>query len=352
MTLLKTLQSSLASCVFPHTSKTFADLAISLTLDHPEHPTSLLVESPFAIHPYVSELNQRILSRIPDDAPSLDLQYRHCIPSYQTQLPGSALKGVKNVIAIASGKGGVGKSTLAANIAITLARFGARTGLLDADIYGPSIPHMFGIQTRPESDGDKYHPVPAYGVEVMSIGLLTQNEPALMWRGPMLAKSLLQMMNATLWDNLDYLIVDLPPGTGDIQLSLVQKIPLAGAVIITTPQQIATIDAEKAIKMFQRTNIPVLGIIENMSMHRCSQCSHQEAIFDGNGIDDLCKNYTLDCFAKLPLAREIQEDCDKGQPTAVSNHQENAKYFNQIALQLSIALCQRPLNRNTDKPQS
>ena len=344
MTFIEQISSKLGACIFPNTSKNFTQLGITISVDDDEAPKTLLLQAPFAIHSYFSDLEQIVREHLPENAPKLELQCQQRIRSQQTQLPGSALKGVKNVIAVASGKGGVGKSTLAANIAIALARAGARTGLLDADIYGPSIPHMFGIQERPECIEDKYIPIQAYGVDVMSIGLLTHDEPALMWRGPMLAKSLLQMMTATQWDKLDYLIIDLPPGTGDIQLSLVQKIPLAGAVIVSTPQQIATLDAEKAIKMFQRTNVPVLGIIENMSMHTCSQCAHQEAIFDGNGIEALCQNYDIDCLAKLPLARSIQEDCDNGKPSAASKSNANANYFYQVALQLGINLSQRPLN--------
>ncbi len=269
MNINEALQRCLSECKFPNTSLTLTELNIKLIPDSMENPQALLLQAPFPFHQQYTALKNALQKHLPESLNNLDIQCQYLIRPHQTQLAGKMLKGVKNVIAIGSGKGGVGKSTIAANLAIALARSGARVGLLDADIYGPSIPLMFGINTQPEIKDDHYIPVNAHGVDTMSIGLLTSDESALIWRGPMLAKSLLQMMNLTLWDNLDYLFIDLPPGTGDIQLSLVQKIPLAGAVIVSTPQQIATLDAEKAIKMFERTNVPVLGIIENMNLFNC-----------------------------------------------------------------------------------
>ena len=264
------------------------------------------------------------------------------IQSYTTQLAGSHLRGVKNTIAIASGKGGVGKSTVTVNLAVALAKTGARVGVLDADIYGPSIPMMLGDNGTVKTEGEHYLPVEAHGIYAMSIGYLTHGEPALIWRGPMLAKSLLQMMNLTRWDNLDYLLIDLPPGTGDIQLSLVQKIPLTAAIVVTTPQSVATLDAQKALQMFERTGIHVLGIVENMSTHTCSACGHQEAIFGTDGAMQLSKTFQAPLLGKLPLNSKIAQLCDQGMP--VIHHDELlAKPFIQLADNVVAELVKRPL---------
>ena len=268
----------------------------------------------------------------------------HFIKAHRTQLAGKGLRGVKNTIAIASGKGGVGKSTVTVNLATALARSGARVGILDADIYGPSIPLMLGKTDPVQVSGERYLPVSAHGVQAMSIGYLTDGEPALIWRGPMLAKSLLQMIDITLWDELDYLLIDLPPGTGDIQLSLVQKIPLTGAIIVTTPQNVATLDAEKAFKMFAKTNIDVLGVVENMSLHTCTQCGHQEAIFNSGGAAQLCHIYQSRLLGQLPLDSRIVSQCDQGIPIAASGSSELTMTFIKTALNASIELSKKPLN--------
>ncbi|KTD16532.1 iron-sulfur cluster carrier protein ApbC [Legionella jordanis] len=274
----------------------------------------------------------------------INISFDFFVKAHQTQMIGKGLKGVKNTIAIASGKGGVGKSTVAVNLAIALARSGAKVGLLDADIYGPSIPLMLGSAEPVAVANDQYVPVKAHGIQAMSIGYLTDSNEALIWRGPMLAKSLMQMLDLTKWDDLDYLIIDLPPGTGDIQLSLVQKIPLTGAIVVTTPQNVATLDAQKAIKMFEKTNIDVLGLVENMSMHTCSQCGHQEAIFGSGGAEELADTFKLPLLGKLPLDKRIQQETDEGNPTAAQNENKVAERFIQIALRAAIFLSQKPLN--------
>lgn len=266
------------------------------------------------------------------------------IRAHKTQLAGKGLRGVKNTIAIASGKGGVGKSTVTVNIATALARLGARVGILDADIYGPSIPLMLG-QTEPvQVSGDCYLPIRAHGIQAMSIGYLTQADQALIWRGPMLAKSLIQMLDITLWDELDYLFIDLPPGTGDIQLTLVQKIPLTAAIVVTTPQNVATLDAQKAIAMFERTNIDVLGIIENMSTHVCSNCGHEDALFGAGGAAELCKTYSCTLLGQVPLDKRIGIQCDTGAPTATQHRDELTDSFIKTAMRSAIELASRPLN--------
>ncbi len=275
---------------------------------------------------------------------TVNVTLNHFIKAHRTQLQGKGLRGIKNTIAIASGKGGVGKSTVTVNLAAALARGGARVGILDADIYGPSIPLMLGKAAPVEVSGERYLPVFAHGIYAMSIGYLTEGEPALIWRGPMLAKSLLQMIDITQWDELDYLLIDLPPGTGDIQLSLVQKIPLTGAIIVTTPQTVATLDAEKALKMFAKTNIDVLGIVENMSTHICNQCGYPEAIFSTGGAEELCTRYKTKLLGQLPLNRTIGIDCEKGLPTAAQGNGEMAMTLIKTAMQATIELSKRPLN--------
>jgi ATP-binding protein involved in chromosome partitioning len=267
------------------------------------------------------------------------------IKAHRTQLPGKGLRGVKNTIAIASGKGGVGKSTVTVNMATALAKLGARVGILDADIYGPSIPIMLGKTEPVQLDGERYLPIQAHGVQAMSIGYLTNDSNStLIWRGPMLAKSLLQMLDITQWDELDYLFIDLPPGTGDIQLSLVQKIPLTAAIIVTTPQNVATHDADKAITLFEKTGIHLLGIVENMSLHQCNQCGHQAPLFGEGGALALCKKHHCELLGQLPLDARISLDSDKGTPSSLSAHGPLTDAFTAIALKISAALAQRPLN--------
>ncbi len=222
-----------------------------------------------------------------------------------------AIPHVKNIIAVASGKGGVGKSTTALNLALALSKKGVRVGILDADIYGPSIPWMLGIQARPEVTPEKkIHPIIAEGIQTMSIGYLVDDNTPMAWRGPMATGALQQLLNDTLWENLDYLIIDLPPGTGDIQLTLAQKIPVTAAVIVTTPQDLALLDARRAYEMFQKVKVPVLGIIENMSIHICSHCGHAESIFGQGGGQKMAAQYHIPLLGQLPLDSRIREQID------------------------------------------
>ena len=226
------------------------------------------------------------------------------------------LQNIRNIIAVASGKGGVGKSTTAVNLALALAAEGAQAGILDADIYGPSQPRMLGCHAKPEStDGKSLEPNRVYGLQSMSIGYLVDEETPMIWRGPMVTSALEQLLNETRWADLDYLVVDLPPGTGDIQLTLCQKIPVSGAVIVTTPQDIALLDARKALKMFEKVEVPVLGIIENMSTHICSQCGHEEHIFGTGGGERMARQYDVPLLGSLPLDLAIREGVDNGRPT-------------------------------------
>ncbi len=229
------------------------------------------------------------------------------------------MPGVKNIIAVASGKGGVGKSTVAVNLALALVADGAKVGMLDADIYGPSQPRMLGLSGRPSSkDGKHIEPLEAYGVKCMSIGFLIDAETPMVWRGPMVTQALVQLIRDTLWGELDYLIVDMPPGTGDIQLTLSQQVPVSGAVIVTTPQEIALLDARKGLKMFQKVEVNVLGVVENMSTHVCTQCGHEEHIFGAGGGASLAAQYQVPFLGELPLELRVREQTDAGRPTVVA----------------------------------
>ena len=265
------------------------------------------------------------------------------IASHSVQRGVQLLPNVKNIIAVASGKGGVGKSTTAVNLALALAAEGASVGLLDADIYGPSQPMMMGISGKPEtSDGKTMEPMENYGVQVMSIGFLVDGDQAMIWRGPMATQALEQLLRQTNWKDLDYLIVDMPPGTGDIQLTLAQRVPLTGAVIVTTPQDIALLDAKKGIKMFEKVGVPILGIVENMAVHVCSNCGHVEHIFGADGGKKMAADYSMDYLGALPLALSIREQADSGKPTVVADPDgEVAGLYKAVARKVAVSIAAR-----------
>jgi ATP-binding protein involved in chromosome partitioning len=267
----------------------------------------------------------------------------HKIASHAVQRGVKLVPSVKNIIAVASGKGGVGKSTTAVNLALALAAEGAQVGVLDADIYGPSQPMMLGITGRPESkDGKTLEPLEAWGVQAMSIGFLIDTDTPMVWRGPMVTQALEQLLKDTNWRDLDYLIVDMPPGTGDIQLTLAQKVPVTGAVIVTTPQDIALIDARKGLKMFDKVGVPIVGIVENMSMHICSNCGHAEAIFGQGGAERMCKDYNVPFLGGLPLDIRIREQADSGRPTVVADPDGKiAAIYREIARKTAIFVAQK-----------
>lgn len=266
------------------------------------------------------------------------------IVAHAAQRGVALLPGVKNIIAIASGKGGVGKSTTTVNLALALAAEGARVGILDADIYGPSQPLLLGLQgRRPESpDNKSLLPLESLGVQSMSIGYLVDDDQAMIWRGPMVSQALQQLLNDTRWDNLDYLLIDMPPGTGDVQLTLSQKIPVTGAVIVTTPQDIALLDAKKGLKMFEKVGVPILGLVENMSVHICSNCGHAEPIFGEGGAAKMAEQYGVTVLGQLPLDLSIRLSADQGKPSVAAEPEgEIARRYQAIARQVAIRVAER-----------
>jgi ATP-binding protein involved in chromosome partitioning len=275
------------------------------------------------------------------------------IVSHAVQRGVKLVPGVKNIIAIASGKGGVGKSTTAVNLALALAAEGVSVGMLDADIYGPSQPTMLGITGRPESrDGKRLEPMEGHGIQAMSIGFLIDVETPMVWRGPMVTQALEQLLNETNWRDIDYLVVDLPPGTGDIQLTLAQRVPVTGAVIVTTPQDIALMDARKGLKMFEKVNIPILGVVENMSLHICSKCGHEEHVFGEGGGARMSKDYGIDLLGSLPLDISIREQADSGKPTVVADPDGRvAEIYRQIARRVAVKIAEKQQDHSAAFPK-
>ena len=266
------------------------------------------------------------------------------LPAHAVQGELKPLANVRNIIAVGSGKGGVGKSTTAVNLALALAAEGLDVGVLDADVYGPSVPTMLGLSGRPDSpDGKSITPMRAHGIEAMSIGLLVAEDTPMIWRGPMATQALTQLLGDTRWGELDVLVVDLPPGTGDIQLTLAQKIPVAGALVVTTPQDVATLDARKALKMFEKVNIPVLGLVENMAVHVCSKCGHAEHVFGQGGAQAMSQQYGVPVLGALPLEAGIREHGDRGTPIVIAQPDSAAAMaYRELARATLAQLAQRP----------
>jgi len=294
---------------------------------------------------YVDKLVEQLKSRIEkvDASASVEIDVSWEIASHSVQGGMNPLEGIKNVIAVASGKGGVGKSTTAVNLALALQKEGARVGVLDADIYGPSVPRMLGIDGKPEStDGKSLEPMGGHGLQAMSIGFMIDEETPMIWRGPMVTQALEQLLRDTRWKSLDYLVIDLPPGTGDVQLTLAQKVPVSGAIIVTTPQDIALLDARKGLKMFEKVEVPVLGVVENMSIHICSECGHAEHIFGQGGGEKMCDQYNVDFLGALPLDISIRVNADGGHPSVADDPDSKAsEIYRDIARRTAAKLSLR-----------
>lgn len=310
----------------------------------------------FPVGGYAHELQPLLAAHLADAGirQTLDLELTAEIRTHAVQRQLQPMAGVGNVVAVASGKGGVGKSTVAVNLALAWAAQGARVGILDADIYGPSQPLMLGIAgQRPVlAGGKRIRPLESHGIVAMSIGFLIDAAQPMVWRGPMVTQALTQLLGDTDWGELDYLVVDMPPGTGDIQLTLAQRVPVAGAVIVTTPQHIAVADARKGLKMFEKVAVPVLGIVENMSLHVCSNCGHTDAIFGEGGGDEMAREYGVALLGRLPLDARIREEADGGRPTVVAAPESPraAAYFT-MARRTAAALAIRALARSSTFPQ-
>lgn len=301
------------------------------------------ISMPFAWNTAFEQLKSALSAELLTLAECKDIKWQlnYQIATLKRANSHPAVKGVKNIIAVTSGKGGVGKSTISVNLALALQKQGARVGILDADIYGPSIPHMLGVADQRPTSPDNQHitPIQAHHIFANSIGFLMEPDNATIWRGPMASSALSQLLQETLWPDLDYLVIDMPPGTGDIQLTLSQQIPVTGAVVVTTPQDIALLDAIKGVAMFERVSVPVLGIIENMSMHICSNCGHQEAIFGTGGAERIAQKYNVKVLGQQALHIRLREDLDKGIPTVVAAPESDiAQSFMQLAEKVATEL--------------
>lgn len=340
--------AALQKVLDPNTRKTLAVKADTCDIRIDGQRVSLTVPLGYPVDNGEPELVKRIETALREGGMEPgEIRLATRIASHAVQAGLRPLPNVRNIIAVASGKGGVGKSTTSVNLALALSRQGARVGLLDADIYGPSVPIMLGVSEKPANLENKMMgPIVAHGIQANSIGFLIEEDAPAIWRGPMVVQALTQLLTQTQWDNLDYLIIDMPPGTGDIALTLSQKVPLVGAIIVTTPQDLALADARRGLRMFQKVNVPVLGIVENMSVHVCSNCGHAEPIFGENGGRDMASQYHVPWLGALPLQMSIRSQTDSGHPTVVSEPDgEPAKAYHAIARAMAANVAILPKDR-------
>jgi ATP-binding protein involved in chromosome partitioning len=337
------VQAALRQLVDPNTGKDFVATRSARNVKVAGDDVSLDIELGYPGRSQHEPIRRQVVQALKAaGARSVNVNVASKVVAHAVQRGVKLIPGIKNIIAVASGKGGVGKSTTAVNLALALAAEGAAVGVLDADIYGPSQPMMLGIAGRPESkDGKSLEPMEGHGLQAISIGFLIDVDTPMVWRGPMVTQALEQLLKDTRWRDLDYLVVDLPPGTGDIQLTLAQKVPVTGAVIVTTPQDIALIDARKGLKMFEKVGIPILGVVENMSFHVCPKCGHESHIFGSGGAERMSKEYGTELLGQLPLDEAIRSQADSGKPTVVSDPDgQLAEIYRRIARRCAVKIAE------------
>jgi ATP-binding protein involved in chromosome partitioning len=337
------VQSILKQLVDPNTTKDFVATRSVKNIRIAGDDVSLDIELGYPGKSQFEPIRRQVMQALKQaGAAGVSVNIGSRVVPHAVQRGVKLISGIKNIIAVASGKGGVGKSTTAVNLALALAAEGASVGMLDADIYGPSQPMMLGIAGRPESkDGKSLEPMEGHGIQAISIGFLIDVDTPMVWRGPMVTQALEQLLRDTRWRELDYLLVDLPPGTGDIQLTLAQKVPVTGAVIVTTPQDIALIDARKGLKMFEKVGIPILGVVENMSTHICPNCGHESHIFGAGGAEKMCRDYGTELLGQLPLDASIREQADSGRPTVVADPEGRvAEIYRRIARRCAVKIAE------------
>ena len=348
------VSQALAGIVDPNTGKDLMSSKSARNIRVDGDEVAVDVELGYPARSKIDPIRKQVVGAIRalDGVGNVSANVYQKIVSHEVQRGVKTLPNVKNVIAVASGKGGVGKSTTAVNIALALAAEGARVGMLDADIYGPSQPTMLGITGRPESqDGKTLEPMEGHGIQASSIGFMIDLDTPMVWRGPMVTQALEQLLRDTNWRDLDYLVIDMPPGTGDIHLTLSQKIPVTGALIVTTPQDIALLDARKGLKMFEKVGIPILGIVENMAIHVCSKCGHSEHIFGAGGGERMSAEYEVDYLGGLPLDIRIREQADSGKPTVIADPDGDlANSYRDIARRLAVRIAAQSKDMSSKFP--
>ncbi|MDO8348450.1 MAG: iron-sulfur cluster carrier protein ApbC [Rugosibacter sp.] len=350
----QSIQAALKAVVDPNTGKDFVTTRSAKNIRVSGNDVALDVELGYPAQSQIDTLRAAIIAQLKTvpGIGNISVNVYSKIVTHAVQRGVKLIPGVKNIIAVASGKGGVGKSTTAVNLALALAKEGATVGILDADIYGPSLPQMLGIRDQPEAAENRgLEPMVAHGVQAMSIGLLIDPEQPMVWRGPMVTQALTQLLTETRWRDVDYLIIDMPPGTGDIQLTLSQQVPVTGAVIVTTPQDIALLDARKGLKMFEKVGVPILGVVENMSIHICSKCGHEEHIFGTGGGERMAQDYGIEMLGALPLDMAIRVQADAGNPTVAAEPQGRiAEIYATIARRVAVKLAERAQDHSSKFP--